>query len=249
MTAASELVKAGFRENNIIPVGKDPTTAEQTEGLGLLNRDLNSVYGFVVGENLTDWPIPAVQRTGSVAANPPLLPGSKQPLVSLNNSYPAANVRLVWDGSTRTVYFPESPEDGARMALVKASGAAASGTGTLTLDGNGRTIEGSNTYTAGVSGSKWMYRADLADWKALADLALADDCPFPPELDDFWICGLAIRLAPRYGKEVASATVARFRHMKSEIQARYWQNAPATSGGELLQPGYQSYAQGWFDLE
>lgn len=246
MTTATDLITAGFRENNLVPVGKTPTAAEQVEGLQALNRYLNSAYGFVVGEGLVDWPVPAIQRTGNVAANPPLLPGSKSGLRAHDRAYPPQNARVVWDGSTQTVYFPETPDDGARMALVQASGASAGNSGTLTLDGNGRTIEGADTYTGGVSGRKWFYRSDLADWRALVDLELTDDCPFPPEFDDFWICCIAIRLSPRYGKKVQEGTAVTFKRMKAMIQARYAQDAPGTSGGVRLQMGYQSFDNGWY---
>lgn len=248
MTTAADIITAGFRENNLIPVGKQPTEAERIEGLQVLNRHLDAMFGYVVGESLADWPVPPVQRTGTVAANPPLFPGSNAPIVQLNPSYPPQNVRIVWDGSERTVYFPEKPNDGARMALVRASGATAANSGTLTLDGNGRTIEGANTYTGGESGRRWFYRADLADWVALVPLGLNDQIPFPPEYDDYWICCLAVRLSPRYGKTIQTGTIDTLKRMKAQIQARYAQEAPGTAGGLTLYPSHQSYDQGWFDL-
>lgn len=246
MTTATELITAGFRESNLIPVGKTPTVAEQAEGLQVLNRYLDSAYGFVVGENLADWSVPAIQRTGSVAANAPLLPGSNPSSSRCQPAYPPANTRIVWDGSEQTVYFPERPHDGARMALVQSSGASASGSGTLTLDGNGRTIEGAATYTGGVSGRRWLYRGDLADWKALPVLALTDECPFPADLDDYWICCIAIRLAPRFGKTIQPATTATFSRMEQTLRARYAQESPGTSGGARLQTGHQSFDNGWY---
>lgn len=250
MTAAQDLIQEGFREGNLIPVGTTPTTAEQTEALGVLNRYLDGLYGFVIGENLFDWAVPQDQRTGTVAANYPQYPGSRGSRYPFNFAYPPSNVRLIWDGSARTVYFPDSPDDGARIEMVKASGAAATGSGVLTLDGNGRTIEGANTYTTdgSVTRRRWLYRADLADWVALQTLQLTDECPFPPAFDDYWTTGLAIRLAARYGKRPAAETVGTYRRMWATIRAQYQQHTPGVFGGSQLINSDQPYGENdWYD--
>lgn len=247
MTTATENVQESYREGNLIAVGQAVSTAQITEGLAKLNNLLKSAFGFLLGESLTDWQVPAVQRSGSVAANPPMYPGSQGGLVTFNNAYPAPNSRLVWDGSAQTIYFPETPHDGARMAFVKSSGAAASGSGTLTLNGNGRTIEGANTYTSDgttVTSRAWMYRADTANWVALVTLTADDDLPFPEEFDDLWSCGVAIRLSPRYGKQVGEGTVATYRRLLTTLKARYRQPTPQPSGGSVLVPADQTYPQG-----
>ncbi len=165
MTTATDLITYGFREGNLIAVGTTPTANQQTEALAVLNRYIKGLFGQVLGENLFDWPVPTVQRTGNVAANAPLHPGSRGERYTPNPNYPPKNARIVWNGSSQTVYFPEAPDDGSRMMMVKASGAAASGSGSLVLNGNGRTIEGANTYTTDgtVTQRRWLYRADLAD--------------------------------------------------------------------------------------
>ena len=245
---ASDAITAAFREGNIIPVGATPNALEQAEGLSILNRFINSVYGLVLGEYLSDWQVPDIQRTGSIAAYPPYLPGALRPLIVPNNQFPAKNCRIVWDGSPQTVYFPETPIDGARMAFVQASGAGRTGAaGNLTLDGNGRTIEGANTYvSAGVTSRAWIYRSDLADWRALTTMLLTDTIPFPMELDDLWIVATAIRLAPRYGKQTMPETALTQKRMMATLKTRYTQDAPIDGGGTELTGGDQSFGPSWW---
>jgi len=244
MTTATDLLSDAYREGNITPIGTAPTTAQLTEGLKMFNRYLNSAFGFMTGEALTDWQLPKVQRTGSVAANYPLLPGSQgqDSDPTFDPSYPPANARIVWDGTTQAAYFPETPNDGARMSFVMAKAA----TGTLTLYGNGRTIEGATTYASDgtVTSRTWMYRADTANWVALADLALTDDCPFPVEFDDLWICGVAIRMAPRYNKTVQEGTVTTYRRLLATLKARYRQPPPEPTGGSQLVMTDQTFGTG-----
>jgi hypothetical protein len=239
MTLASDLIKDGYREMNVIPVGQPPSAAQQVEGLAVLNRFLQSVFGFLMGETLQDWHVPFSQRTGSVAADPPFYPGAQIPLVRQNNAYPAPNRRIVWDGSTQTIYMPDKPADGARMQLVKASGANATA-GTLTLDGNGNTIGSAPTSTTGVPRS-WFFRADLADWTALTVLELTDPIPFPMELDDLWPCAIAVRLSSRYGNTLPTGTIDTFKRMLSTLRTRYQLVGQESSGGTELTTSDQSY--------
>lgn len=247
MTLASDIIQDGYREMNVIPVGQPPTAAQQVEGLTALNRVLRSVFGFLMGETLQDWHVPANQRTGSVAADAPFYPGAQIPLVVPNNAYPPQNRRIVWDGSAQHVYMPDKPDDGARMQLVKASGASAT-PGTLTLDGNGNTIASAATYTTGVAAS-WFFRADKADWTPIKALALTDTIPFPEELDDFWPCAIAIRLSPRYGKVLAAGTIDTYKRMASTLRTRYQQTGQAPRGGAELTTSDQTYfsGPGWME--
>ena len=153
---------------------------------------------------------------------------------------------IIFGSVTGIIYFPEAPLDGARMALVQGSGAGDSGTvgATITLDGNGRTIEGQDTYagTAPLAAPReWLYRADLADWVAVIPLAQDADIPFPDVLDDLWITMLAMRLAPRYGKSTAVETAKLAGTMMSKFKARYRQAAVTTYGSEQIPNSYESF--------
>jgi hypothetical protein len=257
MTTATSLIQSAYREGNLIAVGKQPTSAEQTEALLLLNNFVLGIFGYEMGENLQDWLAPSAQRTAPVPANYPQLP-----IVSLDDSlslllgtpggtmwaYPPRNRRIVWGGVTATVYFPEAPMDGSRMAVVQGSGAGDSGApgAKLTLDGNGRTIETTNTvqYTDPLAPRQWLYRADVANWLAVVTLGLNDQCPFPQDFDDFFICALAMRLAPRYSKITAAETQKTALDTLKRLKARYRQAGVTTYGGENIPGSAQSYLSG-----
>lgn len=251
MTQVQSLVVGAFREGNLIPVGTTPSTAELTEGLDLFNRLLLSTIGYTVGLRLRDWRIQEQQRTGTVSRDYPLLPGSNYSRIPQYPLYPPANSRIVWDGSPVHAYFPDRPQDGAVMALVAGSGAAQTDQGELTLDGNGLLIAGAETVEyenlAMVEPVRWFYRADLGEWLEVAAQALSDDCLFPPEIDDLWVCSVSIRMAPRYGKEVGASTIARVKDMQTLLRSRYYQSEPGPSGGEELIPAFESFGnlQGW----
>ncbi len=248
-TLASVLIQAAMREGNLIAAGASPTAAERTEALASLNRIINGVFGNELGENLTDWIVPAPQRTAPVAANYPQFPDAHAP-TSSTYPYPPKNSRIVFGSVANTVYFPEAPDDGSRMAVVQGSGAGDGGVvgAALTLNGNGRTIETANTkvYNTPVTARQWLYRADLGDWVAVVDLAAGDPCPFPAALDDLWITMLAIRLSPRYGKTVSVETISTFKKMMATMKARYNQSGVTTYGSGNFPRSLQSYAGQWF---
>lgn len=259
MTTALSIITSAYREGNLIAVGVTPTTAEQAEALGVLNRFIAGVFGEEMGENLADWPVPLPQRTAPIAANYPQLPypmgldgdllGVPMP-TSLSNDFaftPPKNSRIVFGGVTTRVYFPEEPDDGSRMAVVQGSGAGDSGVpgSTLTLDGNGRTIEAANTkvLTDPVAPRQWLYRADLGDWVLVADMATTgDSLAFPSDIDDLWICMLAIRLAPRYNKQTANGTQMHAAKMLKKLKAKYRQAGTTVYKSGDIPNTFQSYA-------
>lgn len=267
-TTASTIITAAFRESNLIPVGKQPTTDEQTEALPRLNAYIQGVYGYELGEFEMDWQIPAPQRTASIAANYPQLPfpsdtsGDIWPLPNATDpsqaiySYPPKNSRIIFGGVTQTCWFPEAPEPGTRMAVLSGSGAGDMGVSgaVLTLDGNGRNFntlgDGLGTTTSTVDftwngpNQRWIYRDDLGMWVPIQELALTDVLPFPQEFDDLWICLLAIRLAPRYGKTTAPETEKIGMDSMKRLKARYRQSAPTVYGSSDFPRSLQSYISG-----
>lgn len=256
MTTATLLIQAAYREGNLIAVGASPNATELTEALPALNRLVNGIFGFEMGENLADWLYPVPQRTAPVAANYPQLPSCAAPawMSTCLSPYPPKNTRVVWGGVTGKVYFPEAPEPGTRMAVVQGSGAGDHGAAgqILTLDGNGRTIQDpadqafKNTVALvdPLTSNQWIYRDDLGQWKLCQDMAIGDDCPFPKEFDDFFICALAKRLAPRYSKITARETIETAKAKLSALKARYRQSAPTVYGSEDFPRSAQSYLTG-----
>jgi hypothetical protein len=260
MTLASTLVQAAFREGNLIDAEAVPTDAELAEGLAKLNRYIHGVFGYEMGEPLQDWLIPAPQRTASVAANFPQMPfpldasgvmlGSPYATDSsaMIYRYPPKNTRIVWGQKNETAWFPEAPDDGTRMGFFVASGEK-TGDGpdaTLVIDGNGRLIDGAETVTLTVTSApqEWLYRGDTGRWTTIKDMLLTDQCPFPPELDDLWVCALAIRMAPSFEKKVHPVTQVMFTAMLKKLQARYRQAGTTTYGSGSTPRSLQSTAAG-----
>ena len=264
MTTARALITDAFREGNIIPIGRAPNDKEFAEALVRLNRYILGVYGQELGENLIDWVVPAPQRTAPVAANYPQLPYPTSTDISVtsfpmadDNSlnvtpYPPKNSRLVWGLRTMKVYFPQQPDPGSRMAFVVGSGAGDSGdpAAILTIDANGRKIEGSATLeiTTPFEPVSWLYRDDTADWMRVQELGLDDECLFPAEFDDLWVVMLAMRLAPRYGKTIAPETQVTASKMLAKLKSRYRQSQDTVYKSYDYPRSAQSYlpAGSWF---
>jgi hypothetical protein len=89
------------------------------------------------------------------------------------------------------------------MAAVDALGNFASSN--LTINGNGRLIEGATSVTLNVNGTarQWMYRADTGNWVRISSLAAGDEMPFPQEFDDYFQVRLALRLVSRHSTSLA----------------------------------------------
>jgi hypothetical protein len=250
MTSAVSIIQAAFREGNLIAVGVSPTTPEQNEALDKLNRLVRGLLGYKMGENLSDWLAPQPQRTAPVAANYPQAPLCNDATSNIY-LYPPNNRRIVYGGTTLTVYLPQSPNPGSQMAVVQGSGAGDGGQvgDVLTLNGNGRTIEGAATQTfifasPAFTPQRWFYRDDLADWVLVEDMELGDELPYPSEFDDFFICALSKRLAPAYGKIIAKETVETALRAESAFYARYRQPTEVVYGSEQIPRSYQSYIAG-----
>lgn len=264
----TSILQGMYREGNIIPIGTTPSANQTAEGLLVLSRLIRGILGYKMGENLTDWYVPQPQRTASVASNWPQFPGEFDYFslygTSLSSNvfpYPPNNSRIVYGGTAQHVFFPEKPNAGGQMALIQASGAGDGGqTGdVLTLDGNGRTIQGADTQTftfnsgAGNTpfpGVRWFFRDDLGDWVIIADPtagnggASTDFLPYPEEFDDFFICAGSKRLAGSYNKLVSKETIERALDMEGAFLARYRQPTVTVYGSDNFPRSYQSYIAG-----
>lgn len=225
MTLTPAIIKDAYRESNMIAKGVEPDSDQSAEALTLLNRILAGVYGNEVGDPLFDWPVGQDGMVDAIAHT-----------WTVNDwSYLLPNVRVVAQHTAaQTLYLPPDPADGARVAIVDPGNRLA--TRNLTLDGNGRTIEGAATLLLNTDGlnRSWFYRGDLGGWVRLSELTNAADeeFPFPQEFDDYFITSLAARLNPRYGRALTDETVAALTSTLSRLRARYRQRQiiPADSG-------------------
>jgi hypothetical protein len=224
MTQISALITRAFRQENITAVGTSPTSAEQAEALEIINDLVRQLYGFELGELVYDWQVPPTKTAPHAVENP------DDPYDTRENAtiyrQPPSNVRLVTKlSAATTVYLPQFPNDGARIALTDAGSA----NNNLTLNANGRTIEGSAALAldlSAVTEREWFYRADLSDWTRVAELAADDESPFPQKYDMLLVTGVAIWLSPRFGKEPKNVTTNLFASLKSKFEAQYRQEIP-----------------------
>lgn len=243
MTTAQALIEAAFREGNLIAADAPISTTLMTEALGRLNNFLFSLMGNELGEALQEWPVPPPQFTAPVMARYPLI----NPLPLATESlevwpYPPNNARLMVSATqATTVYLQAQPNDGARVAYI-ALGSPAN----LTLNGNGRLIEGQTSIeleSALVSGERtWLYRGDLGNWIRLGELTLTTESPLPAIFDDLLITGLCIRLSSRFGNDPRQGTVMTYKDQLAKLQARYRQPTAALGGSSQVPPTYQAYA-------
>jgi hypothetical protein len=228
VTIISSLITDAYREGNILPLRKAPNADQVTEALRLYNQNIRSIYGGDAGESLADWPLGnfGIDDTTYVF-----------PYTTDMVARPTINQRLIATNTAPlTVYLTPYPQDGARMGIADPFGRLAAFP--VTLDANGRTVEGTPTKLLNVNGTfqEWFYRADKGDWVKLTSLLETDENPFPEEFDMFLYIGLALRLNPRHGREMDTQTAAVFKTERRQFIARYLQSMPLELDDSLSWP-------------
>lgn len=213
MTTATVIINRAWRETQLLPSDVTPSTSQYTESLpllqGLLERHIRAPI-------LTIW-------LGNVTAL------RQQRGVVLRDFTPYADrvavpqdvyVNCVLDGP-KTLMLPPTPGDGARIVIIDVS--QNFGTYPLTLTGNGNLIDGGADLVLSASGEgvSLMYRRDLAEWVPITTLELSNNLPYPAMYDDLFVIELAMRLDPRYGKEMPAVTADIYRSIRSQFVGRY----------------------------
>ncbi len=205
MTLVGDIITAAYRESNLIPVVATPTSWQQAEALGRLNTTVSSTVGFEVGKELKDITV-----------------GGQFDQSSLLTSWIPENVRLVLNlSSSLTLNLDPRPYEGQRFAIVDVLNNLS--TASLTLNGNGRTLELDTSEVFDSDGfyGQWLYRADIANWTRISDLAIDDDLPFPSEFDDYFIVSLALRINPRFAQSLSQESAMALQRQREQIRARY----------------------------
>jgi len=215
VSLTSEIITFAHRETNLVAKGQAPSAEHVAEALPRLNSLVSAAYGYEVGRQFIDWP---VGQQGISAED--------QTYWSANEwQFPPANVRLIAaSDSAQTIYLHPQPSDGARVALIDPAGLLASAP--ITIDGNGRRIEGVASVVPTVN-TIWFYRADQGNWVVLSALTAVDpeEFPFPIEFDDYFVIMLAARINPRYGRSLSEASTAILGATLEKLRARYRQAA------------------------
>jgi hypothetical protein len=217
VTLVSSIILDAFRESNMLPLGKDPTSNQSAEALRLYNALLTAIFGGAAGERLEDWPLGNFDRD----------PNGCQLLVDDARKHPRINHRLIAVNTlAMTVWLTARPQDGSRMGIVDPYNRLAAVP--VTLDGNGRPIEGAASIVLNVNGTnrEWIYRADLGAWLKISSLIATNENPFPPAFDMMFSILLAMRLNPRYGRTLDEQSAAMLKENRREFIARYLQSQP-----------------------
>lgn len=225
MGTASEIVTGAYRAGNLIAIGTSANADQLTEGLDALNGYLDSLLGFELGEFALEWAV-APRNNAPVQSRFPLLPQDTK-LGSNTYPYPPPNARVLINVTeAASIWMPPSPADGARIALVN----LASSEVTITLNGNGHTLDGSFTVTglpSELAGRSYFYRADQGDWKSFTELS-ADDTPVLPSVYDYLLSlGTLSRLLGRYGRSLTGDQQAEQTRLLRRLKSQYRQPTPA----------------------
>lgn len=215
MTIVTEIIEEAFRESGLTNELQSATPTQTKQALGRLQTLISTVYGFEVGDQLIDWPV-GIEGVDSITE---LAWGAEQ------WTNPRENVRLIaGSNAAQTIFLPSNPDDGARIALIDPSSRLEAAP--ITLNGNGRTIEGTPDLIVNINGTRktWFYRADLGNWTSISPLTYTDEFPFPPEFDTYFITMLATRISPTYGVGLSPQTVSALERNRTRLRARYTQN-------------------------
>lgn len=252
---ASRIIERAYREAAIKAVGAGLSQVEYQEGLERLNGFISSLFGGEIGQNLTDWQVPGALRTADAPTNNLALPYPQNlsvvgqpfsPQETPNNAYvfyPPANVRIVWGGDqASSLYLPEYPTDGARIELVNAGSSAA-----LSVLGNGRRVSGGASFAFAHTAAPLtlFYRADLANWLPITQLALTSASPLPAEFDELLVAGTAIRLTALDEISPQSGTMFIYDRLLKRLKQRYFQPGTAAPNSDSIRPTEQPYERGW----
>jgi hypothetical protein len=236
MTLTSEMITLAYRESNLIAIGVTPSAAQVAEALARLNSIVSGVYGYEVGQEFIDWPVG--QEGINTEESAPFWTSDLW-------AYPPINMRLIAASNVaQTIYLPPGPSNGSRIALIDPGQRLAAAP--ITIDGNGRYIEGTATQVENTDGINkiWLYRADTGSWTLLSELTGVDpeQFPFPIEFDDYFITKLAMRLNPRYGRQMAEASAVVMAMTLDKLRARYRQDEKVVGpiGAFALTQGFGS---------
>ncbi len=206
MTLISEIIQRAYRESNVITIGTSPTAAEIAEALPLLNSLILSTVGNEASEQ-------GFQE---------LIVGGEFDQSNSIGDYIPDNTRLVLNlSASDTLELTPYPYEGQQFSVIDALGNLA--TYPLTIDANGRSIEGSSTLVLSTNdlSRRWMYRADTANWVRIASLSSSDTLPFPEEFDDYFIIMLALRINPRHGVTLTPETSMALNRARRNLRSRY----------------------------
>lgn len=213
MSTLSQIIQRGFRESQILDIDRQPSTAQENEALVILN---GIIKRHTRPSTVTIW----LGNTTNIKTQRGSILKDFTPLVN-DRAIPQDTFVNLLVNQSYTVLLPPEPGDGARLSFIDVSGDLASYP--LTLNGNGNLVADNETAVLSDANSitSYLYRRDLANWQPVSSLIATSTMPFPEEFDDMFVIELAIRLNPRYGKEISGVTADMYQQIRSRFVGRY----------------------------
>lgn len=217
MATASQTISDAYEILRINGIGRSPSAAQSAYALRRLNNWLDGLVGFGGSLPFLDVPVDSAYEITTV--------------------WPAVRVICQHD-SALTVTLPKGSQwrpvqDGFRVGIVDATGAAA--TNNITLARNGWKIAGSAanaTISTNNVSRIYMFRGELGDWKLAADLASGDDLPFPAAFDDPVALILADLIGGRFGQRLSERDTERMKDGEERLRALYCRPPPVDFSSE-----------------
>lgn len=240
MTQCADILESAFYEAGLTTELQSATPTQTTKAMDTMTSIIKFLYGASAGEYLNAWPLGNVGRAPQYQYLPPLQVIQRVPL---NAQLVATNENAI------TVDLPMGPSDGARFSIIDPFNNLVAAP--VTVNGNGRTINGAPTITFNVNGYSaiFFYRDDLANWVRVTPLLITDEMPFPEEYDQMFIIMMAMRLNPVYGRNLSSTQTMFLKEFRQQFTARYVQAMPLQINPDIsyatLQ-SYDQYADAWF---
>lgn len=224
MATGREIVTEAFRDGNLIPITASLTDQQLSQGLNKLNGFINNLYGFELGEQLRDWPLPP-QNDAATQARFPLEPADER-LRPTVYPFPPPNARILMGVRSReNLTMPQSPDDGARMEFVDINSNDPS---EIVLDTNGRQFNGQTgtliLTPQELNGQRYLYRAELGNWRLIQTYTADMDVDaLPDQFDDLLVLSVLDRIGPSFGRELTPPQNARRRRHLRQLQSQYYQ--------------------------
>lgn len=216
MATARATIKLALRKLGVLGFNRTADAGQEAEALEVLNRMMRGLIGFGGSH-----PIISLRADQSLAVDP---------------RWPAVRLQLVAGGLTVTL--PKNPADGARLHLIDVAQVGA--TQPTTLLRNGMLVAGSAAdVTLNTNGfdRTYMFRADLGDWRPISTIAITDELPFTPDLDDDAARLLGHELQSLFGKELPPYEAARVPASRGRFRARYVKPPPSQFDGPITSLG------------
>jgi hypothetical protein len=227
MSTCTVIINRAFRESQIVPSDVAPSTSQAAEALPLLQ---GIIERYVRAPIVTLWlgtTSPILQQRGQVMRD----------FTTYANSIAAPQdiyLNCVLTAAI-TIKLPPSPGDGARFVVIDVS--QNFGSFPLTIQGNGNRVDGGTELSLATSGqgASLIYRRDLANWQLIPSVFQAsNNTPYPDLYDDLFVIELAMRLNPRYGKEMPAITSQIYQDVRSMFKGRYMMTNSSASPDVLF---------------